>query len=262
MKRYISIYIALLKINYSRMLMYRSNFIVGTFSTLLWAVFSVVVILLLTYKTKTVFGWTTYELLLLTAVVNIVLGLFRMFFDRNFVRFSHIVYEGELDSVLIKPLDSQFFISVWYINFYNIFRVLFAIGLTIYFLLSFHIPIMLPNVIVAVVLMLFGLSSLYAITYILLTFTIWFPRLSNLLAFEDIYTGTIRYPKEMFQNLGILTYSFLLPIILTVSLPTRFLLNKPDWTDTIILLVSAILLIFTSHIFWKFALRYYTSTSS
>lgn len=261
MKRYINIYIAILKVNFSLITVYRTNFVVAIFSTLLWSFFSIVTILLLTSKTNTIFGWTREELLLLTAILNIVIGIYRMFFDKNFQRFSQIVFHGELDTVLLKPIDSQFQLSFSSIQYYNIFRILFAIGLTMYLIILFNITVTILNIFFAILLIIVGVSILYSITYALLTLTIWFPRLSNLLAFSEIYTGLIRYPKEMFLGLGSLTF-FLIPFALIVSLPTRFLLNKPNWADLWILIGSALVFLLFSRYFWKFALQHYSSASS
>src|SRR3989344_7547774 len=108
MKRYFRIYKQLCIISLSELLAYRGNFLNSLISSLVWGAFSIVSILLLTAKTKSVFGWTREEIILLTCSYSMLIGIFHLVFSRNFEYFSRIMDLGQLDTFLLKPLDSQF----------------------------------------------------------------------------------------------------------------------------------------------------------
>lgn len=259
--RYIKLYWKLLYMNFSYLLIYRFNFFAGIISSLLWGGFSFVVMLLLTSRTGTIYGWTQQELLILTAVVNVFLGIYRMFFDGNMSRFSQVAYLGELDQVLIKPVDSQFQLSFWMFDFHSLARVFFFIILLFILLVMFQFPINFVNIFGMFIFGFIGISILYSLSYALLTLTIWFPRLSNLLALSDVSTGIMRYPKEIYQELGYLFFLFL-PIALIINVPTNIILQKANISDVILLTIFSIIFFSFSRIFWKFALRHYSSASS
>lgn len=262
MKRYIKVYLKLLQVNFSLFIMYRANFILGVFSSLLWGAFSVIVMLLLTSKSSTIYGWTRSELLLLTALVNVILGVYRMVFSRNFGRFVSIVHLGELDSVLLKPIDSQFQLSFWYMNFPTIARVSCGAIFAMYLIAQNHIFVGVEQMVLFFIFVFFGLLFLYSITYLLLTLTIWYPRLSNILDFTEISTTIIRYPQEMYRETVWFVFFILLPISLIVSAPTKILLNRGNLSDMFLIAIVGIVFFVISRMFWKFALRFYTSSSA
>lgn len=261
MKRYISIYKTLLRLNFSALVSYRANFINSVVSTLAWAVFSLFTVTLLTTNTRYVYGWTREELLILVGAYNIFVGMFHMFFSRNFERFSTIMHFGQFDSLLTKPADTQFLLCLWLINYTSIFRVLFGVLFTFHMLQVIHISFSFLSVIEFVLFGICGLSILYSMWFIAGTLIIWFTRLSNIIELLYSVTGMARYPKEMFQNIGGAAV-FLLPLILIITTPTKALLQKTSGQDVTLLIVFSILFFILSRKFFLFALRFYTSASN
>lgn len=259
--RYIRLLKALWEINLSRTLTYKGHFIAETINSLGWGALSIVTILLLTSHVSTVFGWTRNELILLSVMINIIYGILRVFFDPNFWRFSNNIHTGQLDSILLRPVDSQFQMSVWIIDLSGIARFVFAVGLTIYLVFLFQFPVSVLSIIFAAILCLAGATMLYAISYVFLTITIWFSNLHNLMNLVNTVIGASRYPKEMYANLSGFVFFFLLPVILIIATPTKSLIQKADVTDSLLLLLFATLFFVFSRFFWKFALKSYSSAS-
>jgi ABC-2 type transport system permease protein len=263
MKRYFQIYRQLLIVNYHRAQTHKADFISGLFASLMWGIFSVLVVFILTSKSSSVFGWSRAELFVLTGVFNILIGgITRTFFSGNFDRFSHIVQLGELDGLLLKPLSSQFSLSFWYINYANAIRILFAVIYTAIALSFSHIPLTFMSTLLFLVLLLFGAMLMYAFWYIVMTFVIWFPDLYNLT--ELLYTtdNITRYPPQVLWTMRIAFFFIFFPLTLSVSVPTKVLLHTATVTDVVLLIGVALGLLLFSKFFWNFALRYYTSASA
>lgn len=240
---------------------YRANFINSMISSFGWGLFSIASIVLLTSKSSTIFGWKREEVFVLTASYAILIGIFHLVFSRNFDRLSEIIHFGQLDTVLIKPIDSQFLISFYWVNYTSIFRIVLGIIFNIYLFKVFHFNFSLLNFIYFLILILVGLIVLYSIWFIASTLLIWFTRLSNLIDFLFNITGLARYPGEMIRQLRFYIFLFLLPITLIITVPAKFYLQKGSLSELILLLFFAVILFFASRKFWKFALRYYTSAS-
>jgi ABC-2 type transport system permease protein len=262
MKRYFKIYKMLLKMNFSLLLTYRANFINGLVSTLGWAVFQMIWVLLLTYRTQSVYGWSRNELIILAASYVFVIAIFHFFFSRNFERLSRIIDRGQLDSLLLKPVDSQFLVSCWIIRFTNFFRVLFGAGLLYFLLNKMQIQVSWLNVIGFCVLTFFGLTLLYSLWFIVSTLLIWFPQLNNLIDFLYTINGMARYPSEMIYKMPLYFIIIALPFAITVVTPTKILFNKALNGDVLGLVILSAALFYLSRKFWQFALRYYTSVGS
>ncbi len=259
--KYLHLLVSLLKLNISKTLAYKGHFIAETINSLGWGALSILSIILLTSHVSVVFGWTRNELILLSVMINVIYGILRIFFDPNFWRFSNIIHRGQLDPVLLKPVDSQFQMSVWLIDLSGIFRFLIAVGLTIYLVFAFQLDVSFSSVIFAAVLCIAGITMLYSISFIFLTISIWFSNLYNLMNLVNTLIGTSRYPKEMYANLSGFVLFFLLPVILIIGTPTKALIQKASLADSILLIVFAVLFFMASRFFWKFALRFYTSAS-
>lgn len=261
MKKYLRIYKTLLLLNLSTLIAYRANFVNSLISSLAWGSFSIISVLLLTAKNSTVYGWSKEELLILIGAYNIFVGIFHLLFSRNFDRFSTLIHYGQLDSILVKPLNSQFLLSLWFFNYTSLFRVLLGIFFTAYMLIQIHAVVSLTALIGFFIFGIFGILSLYSVWFIIVTITIWFTRLSNLIELLYSINGMTRFPQEMFRGLKI-GFFFLLPITLVITTPTKILLNKLSVVDLLLLFIFSLVLFYLSRKFWNFALRFYTSASS
>lgn len=259
--KYLRIIIELLKVNFSKTLIYRGHFYVETANSLCWGGLAVITIIILTSKVSTVFGWTRNELILLAAMVNVIYGILRVLFDINFWAFSETINTGKLDTVLLKPIDSQFQMSIWGIDFGGIMRIIAAIGLTIYLIFVFHFTVNPMSIIAGIFFSILGVTMLYSISFIFLTITIWFSNLYNLMHLINTIIGASRYPKEMYVGLITPLFFFLLPIVLIIGTPTKALINHLSFQDALLLTCFTIIFFSISRIFWKFALRFYTSAS-
>jgi ABC-2 type transport system permease protein len=262
MYRYLKLYKTLITMNFSLLTAYRANFINSAISSVTWGLFSFLTIFLLTSKTNSIYGWSRDEILVLTGIYNIMIGFFHLLFSRNFGRLSRIVHLGELDSILVKPIDSQYLLSFWMINYTSIFRIILGTIFTVYIIGKIGIEFSLINFFLAAALFICSIVTLYSIWYSVLTLIIWFTKLDNLLEILFDINGVSRFPQEMFKGISEYLFLFLLPLTLIIVTPSQILLSKMQLSNVLMLLLLSIFLLTFSRKFWKFALRYYTSASS
>lgn len=261
MKRYLKIYWLFMKYSIAEMLAFRMSFMQAVSSHLLWAFFTFLSMFLLTAKTKNVVGWSREELFLLTAVFNIMTGIFRAFITRNMDRFGKIIHYGDLDSFLLKPIDTQFWMSLRYFNLGAFVRVPVAIGVTAYILHLLHQTVIFGDILFFSFILLCGLIGLYSIWFLTMTILIWFSNLTNLEEFLNSLNGITRYPKEIFENVSLFFLLVFLPITLVVSVPTKILLHEQTYLEMSLVIFFAIILFIASRYFWKYGLRFYSSAS-
>lgn len=262
MKRYIRVYTQLWKMSFRALLVYRANFLNSLMASLSWGIFSVLSILLLTSQTNSIYGWSKSDIILLTCGYQILIGFFHTLFSRNFERMAEVINWAQLDAFLIKPLDSQFALSVWQVNYTSIIRIILGIAFAIFFIRSSMIYTTAMGILLFAFLLGVGLILLYSLWFIVATLIIWFPRMSNVIELMYTVSGISRYPGEMYRNALGLGFFFLLPVTLIVTTPVRFLVAKVTPQDSILLMVFAFVFLFISRKFWKFALRFYSSASS
>ena len=261
MTRYLKIYYSLTRINFSQLLAYPADFIINTINSLAWSGFSVLSIYLLSSKSGTLYGWTPIQLILLTAIYNAIMGIYRVLFDINFYQLSKIINLGQLDGYLLRPIDSQFQMSLWYINYSGVLRLVIAFLFILYLLPLNHTALTVFNILPFLFVIMAGVIIFYSINFFFITFLIWYPRLSNIIELINIVIGSARYPKEMYSEAAIYLFYIMLPVILIASTATNILIHKNYLQDSILIFIFAVILFILSRFFWKFALRYYTSAS-
>lgn len=257
--KYFRIYKTFFKFNLSELSAYRGNLINSVFSSLLWGGFSIVLVILLTTRTKEVFGWSREEIFLLFGVYNIFTSTFHFLFSRSFEHFAEIIHLGKLDSVLIKPADSQFMMSFTYVNITSLLRVVLGVAFTAYVLNMMHVVPSLFEIFFTIVIMGFSIMVLYSIWYIAATCLIWWSNLSNLVGVMFQVNASFRYPQQMFSAVSPVLLYAVFPLTLVATVPTQFLIGNASLGNIFWLAFFAFTFLAISRVFWKFALRFYTS---
>lgn len=259
MTRYFRIYKSLLRINLNTLLAYRLNFFNSTLSSAAWAVFSVASILILTSRTQNIFGWTREDIILLTACYSLAIGIFHGIFSWNFHRIGEVIFSGDLDQILLKPVDSQFSLSLWLVNYSALVRVLLGVGLIFYLVSFIGYSVSLIGFITFFLFLLAGIITLYGIWLIVCSLLIWIPEASNIVDLMYSVSGLSRFPPEMYSRLSGFLFSILIPLMFILVVPVKILTGKPELNEVITLIIVTIGSFLISRYFWKFALRHYTS---
>jgi ABC-2 type transport system permease protein len=262
MNQYIRVYKELIRINFRYLVEYRANLFNYALSSIVWTLFSFVSIFLLTQQTTELFGLKREELWLMTTLYSVLVGIFHLFFSKNFERFSDLIYLGQLDSLLTKPLDSQFLVSFWRINFATMFRLLSGVIGSVWIVVTYHIPITATALIFGILLIPISVSILYSIWLLVTTCIVWSPRMSNLVEILYTITGMTRYPKNMYeQTLGNFVIA-IFPIIVLITIPVHTLLGLVTAVEIGQLIFLAIALNLIARYFFLYSLRFYTGASA
>ena len=246
----------------SSLLAYRAGFYSHLMGSMVWGVFHYISIYLLTFRIQSVYGWSKPELFLLTASFGVMWGLFRLLFIKTFHDFAGVILGGRLDGILIKPVDSQFLMSVWRVAYDESLRVILGIGFTIYTIHAYQLPISLVSVLLYIFLMMFAILASYSIWFISSTITFWSPRLDNMIGLLFSLAGLMRYPSNVMQRFGETFVLFITPLIFVITPATRALIGKATLPEMIWLVGCACLLFLVSRKFWHYALRSYTSMNN
>lgn len=262
LKRYVNLYRAFLRFSFHQFVIYRAHFVNSTISTVGWGIFQIIWISLLTVRTKSAFGWSKNELMILAILYVIIIGLLHFFFTGNFERLSRLIDRGELDFVLLKPVDSQFMVTNFLQRYANLVRVVLGILFLFFYIHITHTTITTAGWIGFMVFVIFGIALLYSLWLIYSSLLIWFPRLTNITDFLFTINGMSRYPVEMIREANVFILFFILPFSIAVATPAQILVRGTLNGDVLTLTILSVVLFIFSRKFWYYALRHYTSASS
>lgn len=263
MKRLFRLYGSFLRFSFAQFFIYRANALFGTlFQSSLWIFFNLFSMYLVTLKTGAVFGWTVGELILISCVYNFFIGVFGFFFVRGLNDFSELVNSGKLDLFLVKPIDSQLYVSVNSADIKALLRLIIAPILIVAISAIYSISIQPINILFFVVCICLGAVLLYSCLFIINTCVIWATTMDNVSDLFYSLRSMGRYPRDTFTKFSHLFFVFISPFVMVISTPTRMLLGRGTVYDFFELLAVTVSAFVCARLFWKFALRHYTSASS
>ncbi|QDT70120.1 hypothetical protein MalM25_30650 [Planctomycetes bacterium MalM25] len=262
-----------------RDLSFRANFLIQLVSSTIWMVMNLGFYLLVFYHIEknqagegaaAIEGWEKPEFLVFIATTMIINSVMQAFFMPNAQELSEMVRTGGLDFALLKPVDTQFLISLRKSSWSSLGNFVVALGLIAYAvprLTAFPTPL---SWLLYPVYVLCGVLIMYSIMISLAATSIWLGRNQTLYDFWFYITNFSRYPMEIYHGSFLgdglrLTFTYLLPILVVINVPARVLAKPftPEYTAlAAFALVATALALVGSRWVFKRALESYRSASS
>ncbi|HWE35684.1 MAG TPA: ABC-2 family transporter protein [Isosphaeraceae bacterium] len=265
--RYLRLLGSLGRYTLARELAFRGNFLVKVSVEVLWLSILLAFYATVFGATTTIAGWTRYEYLFFVGCYYALNGLTETLFLENCNEFAELVRTGDLDFLLLKPIDEQFMITCRRVDWATAPNVLLGGALMAYSLYQMNWHFNPLHAAMFVVLFGCGTAICYAFMVMLTSLSVWMVRNQGLMEMWWLFSSLARYPKEIFgvqpwsQPLGIV-FTFIVPILLVVNVPADVMVRTFDWRVVGYTLVATAALLWASRRFFQHALRSYRSASS
>ena len=212
---------------------FRTNFIIESVSSLSWMGMNLGYYLLVFRFTKSIganSGWGQYEFFAFLATTMFVNSLVQAFFMPNCEEFSELIRTGGLDFALLKPIDTQFLISLHRVDWSSLSNIIFATGLMAYSLMNLpESPTWIQFVLYPIYIAC-GVAILYSVMISLSATSVWLGRNQTLYDFWFYITNFSRYPMEIYDGpIGSplrFVFTFIVPVLIVVNVPAQ-LMAKP-----------------------------------
>ena len=254
---------------------FRANFIIDTISALGWMMMNLAFYVLIFRYTPSIgrgTGWGMYEFFAFLATGLLINSTVQTFFMTNAEEYSELVRNGTLDFALLKPIDTQFLVSLQRVDWSSLGNFFFGLLLLGYALLRLHhwpgpLEIVLYPVYVAC-----GIAILYSLMFILAASSVWLGRNQTLYDFWFYITNFARYPMEIYDGpIGRplrWAFTFIIPVLIVVNVPARVLTwslhpeTPRDWLLPAFALLATLVSVAASRWVFNRALLSYRSASS
>ena len=189
-------------------------------------------------------------------------GITNTWFNPNLTEIVKHITEGRLDFVLLKPIDSQFFISLKKINPSGFLEIILGFCLLIYCIKINQINFNLSILSLFFITIICSISILYSLWFFISTTTIWFVKTWNATEVLRSFLYIGRFPLNSFSFSLRIFFSVFIPIAFITTIPSEIFLGLSQSWKILLEILVALLFISTSRKFWLFALRFYSSASS
>ena len=239
---------------------YRINFIIAAFSSLGNLVGSIFGLFLF-YRTGYTFtGWSWEAALVVLGFFTLLQGFASTFLAPNLNQIVRHVQEGTLDFVLLKPIRSQFWLSLHTLSPWGIPDLI--VGLLIIVYAGTKLNLGIDKYLLTMFPLACSVVILYSLWFILGATTIWFVKIYNVTEVLRGFLEAGRYPITSYPAAYRFFFTFVVPVTFLTTVPAQAMLGQIQFTWLLGAGFLAVILFFISTQFWRFALRFYTSASS
>ena len=267
---YLRVFLTFARNSLVRDMSFRSNFWLELVTGTVWIFMNLGFYLLIYELTDSFAEWTKYEFFVFIATTILVNSQMQIFFMPNMQEMSELVRTGGLDFALLKPIDTQFLISMRKLNWSSLGNFFVAVVLLVYSLSQLPGRPDMWAILIYPFFIMAGVALLYSVMMTLAATSIWLGRNQSLYDFWFYITSFSRYPMEIYSGSMLgeslrTVFTFVIPILVVINVPAR-IMAKPFQAEHGYLMVFALIaavggLFFSRWVFQR-ALQSYRSASS
>ena len=181
---------------------------------------------------------------------------------QNLSKIVDQVQTGSLDFVLLKPIDSQFWLSARILSPWGLPGIAAGFALILVGAIRAGARPDPLTLFTTALLLAASVLILYSLWFMLASTSIWFVKVWNA---TEVLRSTLvagRYPISAFPAGMRLFFTFVLPVAFLTTVPAEAILGRGSLPWTLASLAMAAGALGASRCFWRYALRFYTSASS
>jgi ABC-2 type transport system permease protein len=259
--RYLRLARVLAGASVSAKLEYRANFTLNLVGALFRALGMLLGLSVLFGTGENLGGWSRLEATVLVGVFVLVDGLMGLFVYSNLRSIGESIRTGSMDFTLLKPVDAQFMVSAREIDVFRLPDALVGIAFMVYGA-SGLTTVTFGGVLLGAGLLLGALGIVYALCFMLATTAFWFVRVENTL---ELFWGLSRagqFPITAFPGWVRVMFTFIVPIAFITTVPASALIGRASPSNALTGIAVTVVLLIVARLFWRFAVRSYTSASS
>ena len=251
-----------LRVGVMNELQYRMNFFIQLLQTFIAVAIGLIGLSLVFSQVNTLSGWSRAELLAVMGVHLLMGGVIRASIQPNMNRFMGDVREGTLDFALIKPVDTQFLVSIREFSFWQLVDVLVGLVVMGVSVAMMGTSIQIWQALGFVAALVMGALMIYCVYFMVTALAFWIIRVDEIVnLFEGIYAAG-RWPVSIYPDWLRTGLTFLVPVAFAVTVPAEALTNRLSGGTLLGALGLTVLLLAMARGVWKLGLRSYGGASA
>jgi ABC-2 type transport system permease protein len=205
-------------------------------------------------------GWTLPEYMLLLSIFSLNWGIFKMFYGRTMESAIDMIFTGQYDYLLLKPINARF-LSYFCPPLIKSFpSVMFNLALVVFVIITQHLAVTPVSIGISFVYLFLGQLIIFSFSEMATTTAFFTNNASDVYAIFENAWDQAAYPGEAFTKSIHFILTFVIPIALFASFPAKVLLGKvSNPFEYFYPIIVAAICLTISNIFYKFGIKNYTS---
>ena len=260
--RYIKIFCEQCKLSVMSAAMYRANFWLMLVQSFINTAMGILCIEFIYGSVDSIAGWGKGEMLVLICTAMVVNQIYRNFIHWNQNRFINAIGNGNLDKMLLRPVNLIFQANTGRVDISGIISISAPLFILIYQILVAGFSINAVNLGLYILFLFNGVLILSSFMLLLYSSAFVFIQVGGLENIYYIIMDIAEKPEEMFSRNLFYGFVFLIPAIPIANAPVSVLIGKGDWVFMLIYLGIGLLFAVLSFTAIRLGLKRYTSASS
>lgn len=224
--------------------------------------FFFVFVLALFDKVPSIAGYEQGEVLLFFAVMNFIDIFIQLFWYRGMNDLTNLVRRGDFDLVLTKPISPLFWTSFRMFDFFDLTTIPVAILFIGYAFNKLTAPVTMEQVLLGLLMIVIAFILAFAINLALASLAFWTTETENAFWIYRELFYVARFPPEIYPSAVRFIFTFIIPILVVVTSPTKAILGILSPALIVWAPVAAVTFLWISLMIWRRGLQRYTSASS
>jgi len=262
LKKYLKVYTKFLHTSLASELEYKTNILIDLITAILSLIGSIFLLSIFFQNNESIGGWEFEKALIIQSIYTILNGITNTWFNPNLTEIVKHIREGTLDFVLLKPIDSQFFISLKKLNPSGFLEIILGFLLLFFCIRINQINLNLSFLTLSLITISCSICILYSLWFFISTTTIWFVKTWNAIEVLRSFLYIGRFPLNSFSFSLRIFFSVFIPIAFITTIPSEVFLGLSQVWKILLEVIVATVFLITSRKFWLFAIKFYTSASS
>lgn len=240
---------------------YRVNFFVQLLQSAIAVGTALAVLALVFGYAGDVGGWSRDELLVLLGLHVLLGGVIQTFVQPNMTRLMTDIREGTLDFALLKPVDSQFLVSVREVSVWQLTDV--AVGAGIVAFGVARVGAVTPaGALGFAAAMLCGVVLVYCTWLVVTVGAFWLVNMDFVVElFEGVYQAG-RWPVTIYPGWLRAGLTVLVPLAFAVTVPAEALTGRLTGTTLATAAGFTLLVVVLTRLWWRRGIRRYDGASA
>lgn len=242
---------------------YRTDFLFYILSDFLLQSMNLIFILVVFRHVDQIRGWSREEMLFIYGFFMVPFGFYSGFFNHLFDVPEKYVMEGQLDRILVRPLNSLFQVIMETMNLELIAGIIPGLVIMGYAAASLKLQWYWWDIPLFLVMVL-GATLIYAGIYVTLaSLGFWFEGRMGLMPMVYNLSNYGRYPVNVYKGILRFILTWVLPFAFVGFYPSTILMRRREYYAYALLTPLVGLIFFTTAYFiWSRGIKRYLSTGS
>jgi len=260
MRRYLRLMIILMKYKLSRSMIYSLNFWIAFFVDFLLFIFQILAFASIYRFIDTINGWTLHQMFIFIGTFSIVDSICMGTWFFGLLSMPEKIRTGTLDIMIVKPMDTQFYITCDSFNPGSLFGIITGSLMVSYGMVNGGFSVSPTRIAGYILLVLMMNMLMYSLFLLVRTTAFFFIKIDALTqAEESLVEFAFRIPGTAFKGISKFIFMVFIPYGLIATVPTEFITNLLDMKEwTAVISITAFFFI-VSRLFFKLGLSRYSS---